>query len=96
MVDYISGVLQIANVFLAVVAGLIAATLFEVSKKKELSAWRPMAAVLILFAVEEIVKALRSFDIWSTAYLTHVIPSFVLGFLIWALVKQIQIERGVK
>lgn len=96
MIDYITGVLQIANVFLAVVAGLVAATLFEVSKRKELLAWRPLIIVLILFAVEEIVGALRSFGIWSTPYLTHVIPSFVLGFLIWALVRQITISRGAK
>lgn len=96
MVDYVSGVLQIANVFLAIVAGLIAATLFEASKKKQLSAWRPLIVVLILFAVVEIVGALRSFGIWSTPYLTHVIPSFILLFLIWALVRQINIARGAK
>ncbi len=96
MVEYISGVIEIAVVFLAIVAGLIAATLFEASKKKQLLAWRPLIVVLILFAVEEVIKALRSFGIWSTPYLTHVIPSFILGLLIWALVMQIKISRGAK
>ncbi|MFC1728025.1 hypothetical protein ACFLZ7_01005 [Nanoarchaeota archaeon] len=96
LVQYFTGVLEIANVFLAIVAGLIAATLFEASKKKQLASWRPLIIVLILFAVEEIVSALRSFDIWSTPYLTHIIPSFILGFLIWALIKQLEISRGAK
>ena len=94
MVEYITGVLQIANVFLAIVAGLIAATLFEASKEKQLLAWRPLVIVLILFAVEEIFGALRSFAIFSTPWITHVIPSFILGFLIWALIRQIAIARG--
>ncbi len=94
MVEYIPGVLQIAAVFLSVVAGLIAATLFEISKKKDLIAWRPLAIALVLFALEEIVKALRSFGIWSTPYLTHVIPSFILVFLIWSLIRQIEVSGG--
>ncbi len=94
MVDYLSGVFQIANVFLSIVAGLIALTLFHLSKKKDLLAWRPLIIVLVLFALEEIVGALRSFDIWSTTYLTHVIPSVLLAFLIWALVRQIGISRS--
>ena len=94
MVDFITGMLQIANVFLAVVAGVIASTIFKVSKKKLLKAWRPLVIVLILFAVEEIVGSLKSFGIFSTPYLTHIIPSFILGFLIWSLVRQINISRG--
>ena len=94
LVDYLTGVFQIANVFLSVVAGLIALTLFRHTKKKDHLAWAPLIIVLVLFALEEIVGALRSFDIWSTAYLTHVIPSVLLGFLIWALVRQIEISRG--
>jgi hypothetical protein len=96
LVEYVAGVIEIAVVFLSIVAGIIAATLFEASKKKQLLAWRPLIAVLILFAVEEILKALRSFGIWSTPHLTHIVPSFILGFLIWALVLQISIARGAK
>lgn len=94
MVDYITGVFEIAAVFLSIVAGLVAVTLFKHSKKKYLLAWRPLIIALILFAFEEIFAALKSFGIYSTPYLTHIIPSFILGFLIWALVKQISISRG--
>ena len=91
--DYLSGVFQIANVFLSIVAGLIALALFKHTSKRDHQAWAPLIIVLVLFAAEEVVGALRSFDIWSTAYLTHVIPSVLLGFLIWALVRQIDISR---
>lgn len=94
MGDYITGVLQIATVFLSIIAGLLALTLFNHSKRKDLRAWRILIIVLVLFAVEIIFGALRSFGIFSTPYLTHVIPSFILGFLIWALVRQIAISRG--
>ena len=94
MVGYVEGVLQIANVFLIIVAGLTAITLFKVSgAKKHLRAWRPLIIVLILFAVEEILGALRSFDIYSTPHLTHIVPSLMLGFLIYALTQQIIVSK---
>ena len=95
-IDFVTGVLQIANFFLAIVAGLIAATLFAVSKKGDLKAWRPLAVALVLFAAEEIFGGLRSFNIYSNAWITHVIPSFILGFLIYALVLQIETVRGAR
>ncbi len=96
-IDFITGVLQIANFVLAVVAGLIAASLFEVSSKKELRAWKPLAVALVFFAVEEIFGGLRSFNIYASTWITHVVPSIILGFLIWALVLQIEvITEGTK
>jgi hypothetical protein len=95
MIDFTTGVLQIANLVLALVAGLIAATLFEASKKKELRAWKPMTIALIFFALEEIFGGLRSFAVYSNSWITHVIPSIILAFLIWGLVAQINVIKEV-
>mgnify|MGYP001363670583 CR=1 FL=1 len=96
MVDFITGVLQIANLVLAVIAGLIAASMFAVSKKEGLRPWKPLAAALIFFALEEIFGGLRSFGIYSNAWITHVIPSIILAFLIWGLVAQINVIKEAK
>ncbi len=90
---YIEGVIQIANVFLAVVAGAIALSMLRCKKCK---AWKPMIIALILFALEEILGALRSFNIFSTPYLTHIVPSFILAFLIFAIILHIMEARGYK
>lgn len=94
----LEGILQIANVFLAIVAGIIALTLFKQAWKKEsLKAWRPLIFGLVFFAVEEILGALRAFGIFSSPYLTHVVPSIILGLLITAVVLEIDvIKRGVR
>ena len=94
MITYFEGIIQIANVFLAVVAGFIAASMFKAARgRKELAAWKPLIIALILFAVEEVLGALVSFDIFKTPYLTHIVPSLIVGFLIWALVQQILISK---
>jgi hypothetical protein len=93
---YLEGVIQVANVFLAVVAGGIALSLFNCTKKKEWMAWKPLIVVLVLFVFEEIFGALRSFNIFSTPYLTHIIPSFILAFLIYALILQIFVAEGYR
>lgn len=92
-IDFITGVLQIANFVLSVVAGLFAASLFAVSKYKELRPWRPLAVALVFFALEEIFGGLRSFGIYSNPWITHVIPSIILAFLIYALSLQINVVR---
>ena len=90
MVEYLEGILKIANVFLAVVAGLIAVSLFkESSKHKHLKPWYILIVVLCLFAVQEILGTLRAFNIFETPYLTHIVPTAILGLLVWALVLQI-------
>lgn len=97
MVDFITGVLQIANFFLAIVAGLIAATMFEVSKKKTLIAWRYLAIGLIFFALEEIFGGLRSFAIYSNQWITHIMPSVILAFIITAVALEIHtVSQGGK
>lgn len=92
-IDYLTGVLQIANFCLAIVAGLVAASFFEISGKKQLKAWKPLAIALIFFAVEEIFGVLRSFNVYSNPWVTHVIPSVIIMFLIYALVIQIMMIR---
>ena len=95
-IDFVTGVLQVANVFLAIVAGLFAATLFEISKKKELRAWIPLALALIFFTLEEIFGGLRSFAIYSNPWVTHIIPSIILGLLIYSLILQINVLKEVR
>jgi len=91
LVGYLEGILKIANIFLSVVAGIIAISLFKYSSKdKNLKPWYILIVVLVLFAVQEILGALRAFEIFSTPHLTHVNPSIMLGLLIWALVLQIK------
>ncbi|MBN2111827.1 hypothetical protein JW707_01880 [Candidatus Woesearchaeota archaeon] len=93
--DWFLGTAEIAAVFLSLVAGVIALSLFKVSRKnKELAAWKPLIIALVLFAVEETIGALKTFGVYTTPHLTHVVPGFVLAFLIASLVMQIHINRG--
>lgn len=86
---------MLAAVGLSIVAGAIAMHMFQLShRRKYLAAWKPLCIALVLFAFEEIFGALKVFGIWGNAWLTHVIPSFILVFLIAALIKQINITRG--
>lgn len=89
------GVLQLTVVFLAIAAGLISLSLFRVShKNKELSAWKSLMVVLVLFAIEEIIGVLDAFNIWREInYMRHIVPSFILIFLIIAIMKQILITK---
>ena len=90
----IEGVIKIANVFLSVVAGIIAISLFHIShKKKELRPWRWLIAALVLFAVQMILGALRAFKIFESPYLTHIVPTAILVLLITALILQINIGK---
>ncbi len=93
--DWIYGITQLATVVLSIVAGFIAITMFQqAAQKKYLAAWRPLIIALVLFVVEELLGILRTFGIWSNPWITHVVPSFILVFLIASLLKQINIVRG--
>ena len=93
--DWVYGIANITNVFLSLIAGFIALSLFEhASQRKYLGAWKLLIIALVMFTLEEVVGALKVFGVWSTPWLTHVIPSLVLVFLIAALVRQINITRG--
>ncbi|MBD3164329.1 hypothetical protein GF323_03950 [Candidatus Woesearchaeota archaeon] len=85
--------LKIANVVLSVIAGFIALSLLRVSQqKKELASWKALIAALVFFMLQEILGALRAFGIFSSPYLTHVVPTIVLALLIYALAIQLHIN----
>lgn len=93
--DWAYGISQLAAVFLSIIAGFIAISMFKVSSEhRHLRPWKFLIPSLVLFSVEEVLGALRTFDVWTTPHLTHVVPSFVLVFLIAALINQIQVNRG--
>ncbi len=87
--SFVTGVIFVANFFLAIVAGLIAATLFEVSKGKQIKPWKPLALALVFFALEEIMKTIIAFGIYENAWITHIIPSIIAMLLIYAVSLQI-------
>ena len=88
------GILKIANVLLSIVAGIIAITLFKVShRRKELNPWRILIIALVFFAIQQILGALRAFRIYETPYLTHIVPTIILGLLIFALILQIGVTK---
>jgi len=93
--NYLEGLLKIANVFLSMIAGIIAISLFKVShQRKHLRPWKILIVVLVLFATQEILGALRAFEIFSSPYLTHIIPTAILGLLIVTLLLQIGVHKS--
>ncbi len=96
MVEYFEGILKIANLVLALIAGIIAISLFKSSRRYELRAWKILIIALVFFAVQEVLGALRAFDVYSSPFLTHVVPSVILGLLIYALAIQLHIHHTSK
>lgn len=97
MVEYFEGILKISNVVLAFVAGAIAISLIRVShRRKELRAWKILAVALVFFVLQEVLGALRAFDAFTSPFLTHIVPSIILGLLIYALALQLHIHHTTK
>ena len=95
--DWVYGSGQIGAVVLSIVAGIIALSMFKLAREKKLlRAWRYLIWALVLFAIVESVGALRTFGIWSTPWLTHVLVSIILALLIAAIVVQTHITEGCK
>lgn len=93
--EYLEGILKIANLVLAFIAGIIGISLIKVSaKRKQLNAWVLLIIALIFFAVQEVLGALRAFKIFESPYLTHIVPTVILALLIVALTKQIIMGKG--
>ena len=93
--DWIYGIAQFAAAFLAIVAGIIALSMLKVSHQKRiLRGWKWAVVALFFFMLVEVFGALKTFGIWSTPYLTHVLAGVVLLFLIAALVVQGHIKEG--
>jgi hypothetical protein len=63
-------------------------------KRKIFRAWRYLLIALVIFAIEEVIGGLKTFGIYSTPYLTHVIPAIILGLLITAVIVQTNVKRG--
>ena len=98
--EWVYGIAQLSAVFLSIVAGVLALSLMRnASRQPLLRAWRYMVWALVLFTIEEIVGALRTFGVVPSlhteyAWVTHVIPTFVLLFLIAAILNQLSVNRG--
>ncbi|MBS3141819.1 hypothetical protein J4464_00345 [Candidatus Woesearchaeota archaeon] len=89
---YIYGTLQIANLFLALVAAVMAISLFHIShQRSHLKPWKVLIIALLLFMALEVIGALRSFGIYTSPFLTHVITSAIIALLVVTLVMQIRI-----
>ncbi len=93
--DWIYGSAQLGAVLLSIASAIIAISLLKVShNQKNLHAWRALLIALLLFTLEEIFGALRTFGVYSNPWITHVLPSVILALLIIALTMQININRG--
>lgn len=91
---YTEGLLKIANLVLSMIAAIIALSLIKAStEKRYLKPWLALIIALFFFMIQEILGALRAFDIFETPYLTHIVPTFILGFLIFAVTYQINIKK---
>jgi hypothetical protein len=94
--DWVYGIAQISAVVLSVIAGIIAGSMFRSAHRARiLSAWRYLIPALILFVVEELVGAARTFGFWTPpVYLTHVLASLIIGCVIAALVVQREVNEA--
>ena len=92
--NFIYGALSIADVFLAVVTAALAMTLFRISHEKEhLRPWKLLIIIVGLFALKEILAALRGFGIWDPRFLTPLIATGMLVLLVWALIWQTNLNE---
>jgi|GEM_PF-3198284 hypothetical protein len=89
---YLEGVLQIANLFLAVVAGFIGVSLFKVSHRfKSIRVWRVLIVAFILLSIQLILGVLIAFKIIAhPKFITHLIPTTILILIIYCVYSQIR------
>ncbi len=93
--EWMYGVAQLAAAFLAFFSALLSLWILGlVHARPTLKAWRFLLVAVVFFSAEEILGSLAVFGVYKTPYLTHIIPSIILGFLIAALVKQTEITKG--
>ncbi|MCK5282049.1 MAG: hypothetical protein KAK00_01445 [Nanoarchaeota archaeon] len=93
MIDFFEGMLKVTNVVLSIIAGYIAIGLYSMSRgRKKLMSWGALAGALLFFMIQGILGALRAFGIFSSPFLTHIVPTIILGLLIYALALQIHIN----
>jgi len=93
--DWIYGSAQIGAAVLSIIAAVIAVSMLRIShQEKLLRGWRALLVALIFFMLEEVFGALQTFGIYNSPWITHVIPSVILGLLIFALINQLNVARG--
>ncbi len=93
--DWIYGIANITAVILAIIAAFIAINIYDKTRDtKTLGAWKYLLIALGFFVIQEILGVLKTFGIYSTPHLTHVVPGIILVFLIASLAVQINITRG--
>jgi predicted membrane-bound dolichyl-phosphate-mannose-protein mannosyltransferase len=95
LLNFVEGIFKIANLFLSLIAGILAVSLLKLSskqKQKKLIPWKVLIIALIFFVIQEVLGALRAFRVFESPYLTHIVPTVILGLLIIALVLQINMR----
>ncbi len=92
--NFLFGLLQIAGLFLALVAGVIGISLFKFfHQKRELWSWKILILALLVYTVHKFFGALDAFNVYQTAtgWMSQVFPVFIQGFVLWALILEIYI-----
>lgn len=92
--NFLYGLLQIAGLFLAIVAGVIGISLFKVfHKRRELWSWKVLILALVVYALHKFFGALDAFNVYqtSTGWMSQIFPIFIQGFVLWALILEIYI-----
>ncbi|MBI4143821.1 hypothetical protein HY486_01070 [Candidatus Woesearchaeota archaeon] len=107
--EWLYGISQIAAIVLSIIAGMLSLWLIKQAKHEYMRAWKYLGIALTLFTIEELLGMMRTFDIYNTSLLewlpegivsflttaaTHVVPFFILVFLITALIIQTNIKKG--
>jgi len=93
--DWIYGIAQLTVIFLSVIAGIISLSLFKETREHAMmAAWKFLIMAVVLFAVIEVFGALAAFGVYKSPFITHVLTSVTLVFLIGALIRQIMINKG--
>ncbi|MBS3107087.1 hypothetical protein J4419_05515 [Candidatus Woesearchaeota archaeon] len=87
--EFLEGALKLTNLVLALVAGYLSVRIYSMSRRKDLLPWKILAVALLFFMVQQILGALRAFGLYTSPFLTHIVPTIILGLLILALSLQI-------
>tara|TARA_Y100000310_G_scaffold101887_1_gene100009 strand:- start:10277 stop:10567 length:291 start_codon:yes stop_codon:yes gene_type:complete len=94
MVEVLAGTFATSAAFLSIMVACYAVHMMRlVHGEARLKPWKILLIALFLFTIEEVLGALKYFDIYKHPFLTHIIPSFILGLIIYALVLEIIIVK---
>jgi hypothetical protein len=91
---FLEGTFQIANLFLSIVAMVLVIPMLKYYQHKELRAWKYIMIALLVFDVLLIFGVLRSFEVYSNPYFTHILATVILCLLIIAQKMQIKFWMG--